>query len=360
MRRSKARLGNHGYASIVVVIFFAGGCGLPGTALQSDSNARPLPPAWPTTRPTPPLEGPAIQSLAVLYAPIVYYVPDEPNLPTNVDYFLSKTSLWFYDAPSGVRLPIKAAPTSRDLHWLQAGIHVASIKRDFKADSYNWRDPAKQCTFYLATVSPDVRKGGPHTEDWTTYYHAYANTIGGITIQYWRFYAFNTGSVGIGNHGGDWECAQVVLSADHKPVELVLLGHRDISVLDWDKVPHISETHPKIYATRGSHTSTIDPPSFISLFIIHDAAYGLVTWPDGSRSNCGPLVNMGEKTQPLNGCFFLTYSGLWGSPDKFPFNNGYWGPAFNETGMIDGFCKAWVGDMANAYMDDCFARGPGK
>jgi hypothetical protein len=63
----------------------------------------------------------------------------------------------------------------------------------------------------------------------------------------------------------------------------------------------------------------------------------------------GKLLNIGEKCTPLNGQWFIRYSGLWGSLSKAPqilppsvialipqlyfISSGYWNPAFNETGM---------------------------
>ncbi len=43
----------------------------------------------------------------------------------------------------------------------------------------------------------------------------------------------------------------------------------------------------------------------------------------------------------MHGQLFIRYAGLWGSPGLFYSTSGYWGPAFNETGMrADGFESA--------------------
>src|SRR5215216_758318 len=46
------------------------------------------------------------QSLAEKFAPIIYHSSDESNFPTNVDWFLNRTELWFYNAekPEAKRL----------------------------------------------------------------------------------------------------------------------------------------------------------------------------------------------------------------------------------------------------------------
>ena len=89
---------------------------------------------------------------------------------------------------------------------------------------------------------------------------------------------------------------------------------------------------------------------------------GEVVWFDGKKDRTGSLVNLGAKTKPMNGQVFLQYSGLWGSPSSFfgsptyfPFS-GYWGPAFNETGMRDDkFITAWCAGMKNPLPKECFA-----
>ena len=50
----------------------------------------------------------------------------------------------------------------------------------------------------------------------------------------------------------------------------------------------------------------------------------------------------------MNGQVFLQYSGIWGSPGFLFESSGYWGPAFNETGMRgDFFITAWCGGDKN-------------
>lgn len=85
---------------------------------------------------------------------------------------------------------------------------------------------------------------------------------------------------------------------------------------------------------------------------------GQVHWFNGIISDAGPLINLGAKTAPMNGQVFIQYSGIWGSPGTFDFTSGYWGPAFNETGMReDGFITAWgagmVGD-ADLIRRECY------
>ncbi|HMJ86849.1 MAG TPA: hypothetical protein VK504_26910, partial [Vicinamibacterales bacterium] len=73
-----------------------------------------------------------------------------------------------------------------------------------------------------------------------------------------------------------------------------------------------------------------------------------------TATSTGPLVNVGEKLAPLNGQVFIQYSGIWGSPGTFFGTSGYWGPAFNETGMGAGrFMTAWCDGMSPAPYYEC-------
>jgi hypothetical protein len=78
----------------------------------------------------------------------------------------------------------------------------------------------------------------------------------------------------------------------------------------------------------------------------------VVRWPSGMTTPGAALLNLGEKTAPMPGMEFLWYSGLWGTRESSGWfsapRSGYWGPAFNETGMgPQGFITAWCAGMAN-------------
>ncbi len=305
------------------------------------------------------------QRLAEQYAPIVYYVRDEPNLPTNVDWFLPKTSLYYFDHRSHQKRLCIKSPGQQDLHWIQRDGWGA--KED--VDSYEWCDRNKAVTFYLEDVPDRFRRGSLDSTEWVTYFHTYLNDIGGITVQYWRFYAYNTGlvthiagigEVEIGCHGGDWEGVHVVLDASHEPVALRLLGHAGIEQREWPSIKRIGG-RPVVYAERGSHTSLLEGSED---GVRHESwTAGSVKWPDGNVTSSGPLVNVGSRQGAMNGQFFIYYAGLWGSPSRVDLpvlnyiNSGCWGPAFNEIGeRSDGFVEAWCAGIAEKDSGECFSR----
>ena len=301
-------------------------------------------------------------ALAEAFAPVVLHAADDPSLPTNVDAFLKSTRLDFFDAGCDPEtIEIDPAPRGESL-----GAHrFTSQCRDgvqFRSDGT--RSEFKQHGFFLTDVDAPQRRGSDDTRQWTTYFHAYPNDLGGVTVQYWLFYPYNTGRsiavlgrfLELGFHGADWEGVHVVLDRARRPVRLRLLGHRDLTEVAWEHA-RVEGSHPVVSSGWGSHTSEIAVDDGVSRLRHETWSAGRVTWPDGRVGASGALVNLGEKTRPLQP--FLVYSGLWGSVGlnfhrALPglgipnVDSGYWGPAYNETGMrADGFVAAWCAGIAD-------------
>ena len=304
---------------------------------------------------------------AVRLAPIVYMDGGEPNLPTNVDWFLARTALSFCDGSGGaLRLErVLASPSQTDLlgQVRTTATHVA-VRSD------GTRSDRKRCTFYLEDLPPDQRIGSRNPSDWTTYVHAYPNVLGGTTLQYWRFHAYNTGfgikppfplppGIEIGFHGGDWEGASIDLDASGNPRTVHFLGHTGIEDVPWNEVQK-EDGRPVVYCERGGHASKPRGDQGGIRWETHGEANGArVSLPGSGPVPGGRLLDVGSKTSPLNGQAFIQYSGLWGSPSGFPllgsdpyyWSSGYWGPAFNETAMAgDGFVTAWGKGAADPQM----------
>jgi hypothetical protein len=312
------------------------------------------------------------QRLAERYAPVIYHSSDESNFPTNVDAFLAQTALWFYHyAKPELTRPVLEHPTQQQLLNHQQTINSPALT--VRSDAT--RSKNKLVSFYLADVPENARKGSTNAAQWTTYFHAYTNELGGITIQFWRFYAYNDA---FNNHGGDWEGIHIILDQSLNPEAIALLGHVNMDPHPYGSV-RIEGNHPVIFSEGGGHGSRLSGdgidargcsglftvPPFCKMTLDNPKTFvrqetwtgGKVTWFDGRTETTGPLVNIGEKSRPLNGQVFIRYSGLWGAPSKFfsplpPGNkpyfgfSGYWGPAFNETGMAGGFIRAWADGMA--------------
>jgi hypothetical protein len=336
------------------------------------------------------------QTLAEKFAPVVYHSSAESNYPTNVDWFLQKTALRFYDDECDFleggdldRL-IQDKPTQTQL---LLGAYTGGCGASDTVYSNGTRSYRKQRTFYLADVADNFKVGSiGDSRQWTTYVHAYRNSLGGVTIQYWRFYAADNGKdpvVGIfGGHGGDWEGIHVVLDDCLRPVQARLMGHTGIEEKNWsDMQKDSSGTHPLVFSEVGGHAThnngdeikangcTITLPNGTTVpkilgctielgnprtFIRQETwTGGNVQWNDGTTiTPGGALLNVGEKVTPLNNQFFIQYSGIWGDPGDWYETSGYWNPAYNETEMgADFFIKAWcAGRAADVPNAECFPK----
>jgi hypothetical protein len=287
--------------------------------------------------------------LAERFAPIVMHGESETAYPVSVEWFLAHTS-------------------------------KETIGGEAAADA---RSVCKRSGAYYADVKKSDRIGERNnTNDWKTYVHVFHNTIGGVTIQYWRAYAWDQSTflvVDMG-HGGDWEGIAVHLNASLQPDSVGLLGHLDIErrparEIGWEG------SHPKVWSEEGGHATRADWKSNSSRRFTRQETWtgGHVFWLDGRRDDGGGLINVGEKTHPREGQEFIQYPGLWGSPHRLFVTSGYWGPAFNETGATceDGksayrmspscgarsgcgriFFTAWCDRMDGAHLDlnrECYA-----
>jgi hypothetical protein len=290
------------------------------------------------------LSRPDLADLANRFAPQLMHPSNEPNLPTNVEWLLSRTTLSFES-----RACIQDNRSfGRATAALLASASITSACDGHLYTASGTRNGDKSKTFLLNDVDRVDQHGSIQAADWTTYYHAYPNDSGGWTIQYWTFYAFNTGqtikvpllpSVQIGYHGGDWEMVAVVLGPHDVPLNITTTGHSSIVRVPWNLVTKHG-THPVVYTERGGHEVHADQQN-AGPYIEHPTWAGtLVHGLPGGDAAPGPLVSLGSRLHPT--ATWLSYSGLWGSLGATPISSGYWGPAFNETGMSsDGFLTAW-------------------
>lgn len=296
--------------------------------------------------------------LAEQFAPLVLYAADEPNLPMDVPSYLQKAELWFFSdrcTPSNVRVGYLTSTTL-------SGAALSNCRNGSQLiAAAGTRSAPKTSTFYLRTLPKAEQRGSAQTDRWITYCHAYCNNKSGLTLQYWRFYPYDTGFfIGLRldsmSHGGDWEAVHVVLGPppDYQPLQLRLLGHTLITTVRWREVT-TDAGHPVIRARRGSHTSELASRTDIvnrTKFIEHASwTGGWVRWPGGRQTQGGPVLLVGDKIRPRSGMEWVQYSGLWGTRESSGmlayYSSGYWGPAFNETGMRpDGFVSAWCEGIA--------------
>jgi len=313
------------------------------------------------------------QALAERFAPVVYHSSAESNFPSNVDAFLARSRLAFYDDSCGpdLRVPLMDAPTQADLigHLYDGGCGSKDVVRSDGTASRH-----KHRTFFLEDVPEADRGGSRDTRDWWTYVHAYPSVGGSLTIQYWLFYPYNDS---FNDHGGDWEGMQLVLDPWLHPTIVRFPGHwghlKDMPAtrMQWEG------SHPRIFAESGGHAMHDSGDDIVArgcrthepcvIRIANKATHvrhetwpgGHVEWPDGRTTEAGRLLNLGSKRAPLNGQVFLRYTGLWGSPGMLFMTSGYWGPALNESRKAaDGFRSAWCMGMTGPNLrEECYPAG---
>jgi opacity protein-like surface antigen len=122
---------------------------------------------------------------------------------------------------------------------------------------------------------------GPDSAAWaepTVYAHPFLDGIGRVVIQYWYFYPFNDF---IGNHEGDWEHVNVVLTPDRSDVaEVHYYFHRRSIALPQGKYrPEIMDgTHPVVYV-GGRMYNILDFPIRILRGERNEGSHGTYPFP---------------------------------------------------------------------------------
>ncbi len=103
---------------------------------------------------------------------------------------------------------------------------------------------------------------GPDSARWaqpTVYAHPFTDHLGRFVIQYWYFYPFNDA---VGNHEGDWEHVNVILSPDHAAIAGIdyFFHARSVSLPQGKYRPEVVDsTHPFLHV-GGRMYSVVDYP----------------------------------------------------------------------------------------------------
>ena len=273
--------------TIVISLFFIGIC-ITGSTFISVASA-------------------ADQQLAEQYAPILYFVDGEQCYPVNVTYALSNSYVYEYGNP----LPVLTAPTAAeisayttDTHYLDNQRGTVAVGDDGIEQDYQSKMAALGYTVYAQVDT--------------------ANNV----IQYWFFYAFNSGD--LNRHEGDWEMIQVVLSGG-QPSEVMFSQHYAGQKAQWSQVDKEGE-HVKVYVARGSHANYIKPYS------------GKVGLASDTVGDNGKILQPTEYAiEVLDTQGWLSFGGRWGWAGADQSSSaeaailgeaGPQGPKFREEGTM--------------------------
>jgi len=170
------------------------------------------------------------------YAPIFYFESEETCYPIDVEFQL--TYSYLYDIDNTI--PISTDPSIIDLS-------------SYSSDAYQY--------YYLDNQqgsSKSYDKIISDSKNWESingnivYYRSYYDSASGDSvIQYWMYYAFNSGE--LNKHEGDWEIVQVVFDGG-EPSWVAYSQHHSGQQASWNQVEK-EGNHIKVYVARGSHAN---------------------------------------------------------------------------------------------------------
>ena len=149
--------------------------------------------------------------LAMKYAPILHFEPEEEYFPVPIEAMVARSEFKVRNndgTSSNIGIDIRPS-----LDLLRGGIGLVTYL-DLDRDDEGWNNP----------VPPTI--------------YAYINELdGGVLLQYWFFYLYNHASfTGAGNHEGDWESFQLyfketsissLLSGNVPPDEVGFASHNE-------------------------------------------------------------------------------------------------------------------------------------
>src|SRR6266487_4795167 len=221
------------------------------------------------------------QLLAERYAPVIYIHPQENNYPANVDWFLARAHLDYYEDcfpdveegvpgapnPLGSQAALIGAPWAHPDAWGPGhDVHHCGDPPDHRRITTTEPDPesySDQTTFVLPDLPDGDKVGSLDPGDWKSYVHVYPNSFGGVTVQFWHNFAYNgLDFLGFGNHGGDWDgTVHIVLDAALQPLGVIYSRHSDDhpgTFFAWSQVHTYQDTHPLMILDRGGHAAFKD------------------------------------------------------------------------------------------------------
>lgn len=162
---------------------------------------------------------------------------------------------------------------------------------------------------------------------WRAYVHVKSSVVvtGGYDIQYWFFYPYNDAAADF-NHEADWE--HITVTADSAGnFQSAWYAQHDSGVrYTASQLRWVNGTHPVVYSAQGTHASYPGPGTWDGPVVPDYAADGGPVWTTESN-----LLNVGERSAPLNSALFLKYGGRWGEIGEFDFTSGPPTPSFQGS-----------------------------
>ncbi|GJZ07677.1 vacuolar protein sorting-associated protein 62 [Tanacetum coccineum] len=214
-----------------------------------------------------------IKTLIQTYSPVVYFHPNEPYLPSSVDWFFQNGALLYHKGDESNPIPIN-----------QNG---SNLPQGGSNDDTYWIDLPKD-----GSSKERVKKGD--LQDANAYFHVKPMYGGLFTdIAIWLFYPFNGASRAkvefinislgkIGEHVGDWE--HVTLRISNFNGELTSVFFSQHSWGTWvsaSLLEYASGNKPVVYSSLDGHSSYPKP----GLVLIGPAGVNIGLRDDTAKSD---------------------------------------------------------------------------
>ncbi|HSU15514.1 hypothetical protein [Longimicrobium sp.] len=351
------------WMALLGLAVFAAGCSDVTEQPMAPSSDKPRASAWGVDNDGDNIDDGIEADLAATWAPVLYM----PNLitrdqagagvqgdwtwPANVEWYLASTQMRFHhdNCPDHQILNLGTINTSnlitqvhqRATSWLGCS-HSGTTYGSGAANGYDNGYNAEN-HFFLQAVYDDVTHPGVRDPaGWKVYTHVYRNNLGGYSIQYWFFYAYNDYFGGF-NHESDWEHITVQLNGAQQLASVIYGAHHTPKTVPANQVTLYGVTHPQVWVADGSHASYA---SFYECNTTFAEGYNescwnnldqrWFTWSGGKGYDAGlqggGLVNVGEMPQagtsrrPMPGQEWLKFSGHWGEEGNIDDTSGQPGP----------------------------------
>jgi hypothetical protein len=341
--------------AVVLGLVFVAGCG-PEDAEDWESHLRTMKQLMVAGCPISSVDGDADglddgleNCLLQRHAPVIYLPWSlDPAKPANVDWYLARVHMRFHhdDCPDCAILALGSVTQTSLINrshaekdWICS--HTSTIRYSYGND---WSENE---TFFLQPPDDTTHNGSTNPADWKVYGHVYKNALGGVNVQYWYFFPYNDGVSGF-NHESDWEHVNVRLASDYSISGVHFAHHKSVSYYAKVDVQWYDATHPYVWVADGTHASyvseqvcdsTIEEAGWGASSCETSSNYRWFTWAGGKGTQAGfqggGVINVGEKTRPLNSQNFIKYNSRWGEIGSTSVTNGVRGPAFNGNWLRD-------------------------
>jgi hypothetical protein len=172
----------------------------------------------------------------------------------------------------------------------------------------------------------------------------------GLWLQYWFFYYYNNGTVGVDDHEGDWEMIQVHLNekTGYLPTDVVYAQHShgnrcEHGEYETEGLAPGPGGAPVVYVANGDHASYPEEGEWESeVPFVHDSVFpNLEEWPSAHMT----LLGVDPESPPG----WLEWPGEWGASANSPPGPEFQGAKWDEP-------TTWAEEAEGCFDNKVFER----